>query len=561
VIKGSGSASRRGRAHRKRLEPHELTSLDERLGLLLIVRVGIVILVLLCGVFVPTEVGFTAAQIGPISAAYLLVAVGAEAYRRGNGPGRLAVLRAVLPLDAVYLVLVTTPAGGPRSELVVLFAVQLIAVTLLASERAGIRMALWDSFLFVLVPTLSLSGRIGSFLGVKLVAVPPAAETALAIMGFWVVALCTAFFSSVNERELRRSKSELEALADMAARLEGLQEEDEILTVFLRTLVRAFPFRRGALWWTRSERPQGLYLSGLQGSAPRESGSGASEAEVVRVAVDPHWRTDRIAATAWASREAQLVRRLDAEFDPVAAQLMPDARNVVVLPMQIEGGDSGIVLLEYGRNPLRARLPRRTLIMLSQFTAHAALSLRNCRLLAERSRQAAIDGLTGLANRREFDRVLAREVNRSHRSGEALSLVVFDVDHFKQINDSRGHLAGDEVLRAIGQVLGHSVREMDLVARYGGEEFAVILPRCDQDEAVRVVMRIESDFATHPELLGVTLSSGVAAMPNHASDGLALVGAADEALYESKRAGRNRYTVSTRRADIQQLRGGSPMPG
>jgi diguanylate cyclase len=199
--------------------------------------------------------------------------------------------------------------------------------------------------------------------------------------------------------------------------------------------------------------------------------------------------------------------------------------------------------------------------MLTQFTSHAALSLRNARLLAERSRQAAIDGLTGLANRREFERVLGREVNRSQHSADALSLVVFDVDHFKQINDSRGHLAGDEVLRAIAQVLGHSVREMDLVARYGGEEFAVILPRCDQDEAVRVVLRIEAGLGTHPELRGVTLSSGVATMPVNGSDGLALVGAADEALYESKRSGRNRYTVSSRRADTHPLLGGSPTPG
>jgi diguanylate cyclase (GGDEF)-like protein len=527
------------------------------MGLLLIVRVGIVLLVVLCGVFVSSQVGFTAAEIGPISAVYLLIAVGAEAYRRTNGPGRMLVLRAILPLDAVYLVLVTTPAGGPRSELVVLFAVQLIAVTLLVSERAGIRIALWDSFLFILIPTLSLSDRIGSFLGVHEVAAPPAAETALAIMGFWVVALCTAFFSSVNERELRRSKSELEALADMADRLEGVQEEEEILKLFLQTVVEAFPVKRGALWWTRSGRPQGLYLSCPEGSRAERR-----NAEVVRVAVDAHGCTDRTATAAWDGREAQLMRQLDPEQDPVADQLLPGARNVVVLPMFIEGGDAGVVLLEYGRNPLRARLPRRTVIMLTQFTAHAALSLRNARLLAERSRLAAIDGLTGLANRREFDRILAREVNRSQRSREAVSLVVFDVDHFKQINDTRGHLAGDEVLRAIGQVLGHSVREMDLVARYGGEEFAVILPRCAQDEAVTVVRRITADLATHPELFGVTLSSGVATMPANGSDGTTLVSAADAALYESKRSGRNRYTVSNRDAgDAHPLHGSSAASG
>jgi diguanylate cyclase (GGDEF)-like protein len=184
--------------------------------------------------------------------------------------------------------------------------------------------------------------------------------------------------------------------------------------------------------------------------------------------------------------------------------------------------------------------------MLSQFTAHAALALRNVRLLAERERQAAIDGLTGLANRREFDLALAREVSRSERTGDPLSLVVLDLDHFKEVNDSRGHLAGDEVLRAIGKVLASSVREMDLVARYGGEEFAMVLPRCDLADAVAVVARVTDSVRRQEALQGITLSSGVASLPLNASAGVDLVAAADEALYESKRAGRNRYTVSNR---------------
>ena len=161
---------------------------------------------------------------------------------------------------------------------------------------------------------------------------------------------------------------------------------------------------------------------------------------------------------------------------------------------------------------------------------------------------AAIDGLTGLANRREFDRVLAREVSRTERSSESLSLIVFDVDHFKSINDSRGHLAGDQVLRSIGSVLAAAVRDMDMVARYGGEEFAVILPRCDQNDAIGVIERITGSLRRHDGLVGVTLSSGVATMPVNARDGRSLVAAADEALYESKRTGRNRYSVSAQRS-------------
>ncbi|MBV9661916.1 MAG: sensor domain-containing diguanylate cyclase [Acidimicrobiales bacterium] len=514
----------------------ELTSLDERLGLLLVVRIGFVLLVMLGSLFASDQVIVSVTDVGPLSAAYLVVAAGAEWYRRSQLKGRMLVHRLVLPLDAVYLAVISTPSGGPRSPLVALFAVQLIAVTLLGSPRAGLRTALWDTFLFVLIPALSLSGRIGQFLGVSQVAAPSTTETTVAILGFWVVAGCTSIFSAVSERELRRSKAEMSALAEMASTLENVREEEEILAILLRALVQAFPLKRGALWYTHGTRPLGLVLPSATG-------------EVANVPVPPLARADRVAVLAWGDREPQLVRHLSPDDDPVVSGLLPEAANVAVLPLQVEGNNSGIIVLEHGGHRLKARLPRRTLVMLAQFAGHASLTLRNARLLAERERLAAIDGLTGLANRREFDQVLSREVNRAERSHEPLSLVVFDVDHFKQINDSRGHLGGDEVLRSIGSVLAGAVREMDLVSRYGGEEFAIILPRCDQHDAIRVVERITKAVRQHPDLVAITLSSGVATIPFNAPDGLSLVAAADEALYESKRTGRDRYSVSARRPD------------
>jgi diguanylate cyclase (GGDEF)-like protein len=519
----------------------DLTSLEERLGLLLIVRLGLIAMVVLGALVASAQVGFHIGNVGPISVAYLTVAVGAEAFRRTRRRGSMLLHRAVLPLDSVYLAMVTTPSGGPRSQLVVLFAVQLIAVTLLASQRTGVRVALWDTFLFVVIPTLSLSGRMATFLGLRVVAAPPASQTALAIMGFWVVALCTAFFSSVSERELRRHKAELESLAAMAANLERGPDEEESFSVLLSTVVATFPFRRGIVWWTRGDTRHGLVLDAR------------SDGTVQAVAVDARAHLDRVATEVRGSREPRLLKRLDSTRDPVADALLPGARNVVALPLELEGGDRGLLLLEHGGHPLDARLPRRTLVMLGEFSIHAVLSVSNSRLLAERERLATIDGLTGLANRREFDQVLTREVNRSARSGEPLSLVVVDVDHFKRINDTRGHLAGDEVLRALAAVLSTAMREMDLVARYGGEEFAVVLPRCDQIDAVRVIRRFTSLMRRCPELEGVTVSSGVATMPDNVSGAEELISAADEALYESKRAGRDRYTISSRATKRRSL--------
>ena len=490
-------------------------------------------LVVLTGAVAAGQVGFTVTGAGPVSAVYLTIVAAAEWYRRRGGKNRLPVHRAVLPLDAVFLAIVTTPAGG-TSQLVVLFAVQLISVTLLASQRAGIRIALWDSFLFILIPTLSLSGWVGGLVGATEVVAPPVAQTTLAIMGFWVVAICTAVFSTVSERELRGSKAELEALAEMAAVLEDTHDEEEILSVFLRSVMEAFSFRRGALWWSRRDRLESLSLAGPEG-------------EVVTVPVQGRRPPDLLAIEALEQRTALLLRTLDGSQDPVAAGLLPNARNVVVLPLEIQGGDSGVALLEHGGHPLSARLPRRTLVMLNQFAAHAALSLRNARLMAATERAAAIDGLTGLSNRREFDLVLDREISRANRSRETLSLAVLDVDHFKQINDTRGHLGGDEVLRALAAALAEGVRDMDLAARYGGEEFALVLPRCDVDGAVQVLERIRAAIAANPDLDGVTVSAGIASLPGNAGDANDLIDAADTALYESKRSGRDRITLSVRR--------------
>jgi diguanylate cyclase (GGDEF)-like protein len=158
--------------------------------------------------------------------------------------------------------------------------------------------------------------------------------------------------------------------------------------------------------------------------------------------------------------------------------------------------------------------------------------------------QAALDSLTGLANRRTLDEELALEWRRAHRVGDSLAFVLLDLDDFKTVNDSHGHPAGDAVLRAVGETLGQGVRQVDLAGRYGGEEFALILPETDLAGALRLAERLRAKLeATAVELpsgvtLNATASFGVAV-----SDGLStpelLVVAADEALYAAKAAGKN----------------------
>lgn len=160
--------------------------------------------------------------------------------------------------------------------------------------------------------------------------------------------------------------------------------------------------------------------------------------------------------------------------------------------------------------------------------------------------QARTDQLTGLLNRREFDRVLTEEVERAWRFDHPLSLIMVDIDHFKTINDTHGHPVGDAVLCEIARRIMAEVRTVDRVARVGGEEFGVLVMQSARDHALEMAERICARVRREPIragdslMLRVTLSAGVAALPDDAGEGTGLVAAADRALYAAKAAGRDR---------------------
>ncbi len=173
---------------------------------------------------------------------------------------------------------------------------------------------------------------------------------------------------------------------------------------------------------------------------------------------------------------------------------------------------------------------------------------------AELVRLATTDSLTGLANRRWLFEHLEQEVYRAQRYGTALSLILFDIDHFKRINDGWGHAAGDHVLRELARETHQLLRKTDRAGRYGGEEFVVLLPETDLAEAVllahRLTQRISSTVITpeHGPSISVTISVGVAALAPDES-GEELIQRADQALYRAKQGGRNRVESATTPVD------------
>jgi len=168
---------------------------------------------------------------------------------------------------------------------------------------------------------------------------------------------------------------------------------------------------------------------------------------------------------------------------------------------------------------------------------------------ADLKRLANTDVLTGLANRRRFMEVLEAEIERSERYDRPLSLVLVDMDHFKQVNDTHGHAGGDQVLRAAAAILRSVCRDVDLAARVGGEEFAILLPETDAPGAETVAERARAKIASGhhraPSGAGfrITASAGVATFGREITSGEALLQAADDALYRAKTQGRNRVVA------------------
>jgi diguanylate cyclase (GGDEF)-like protein len=233
--------------------------------------------------------------------------------------------------------------------------------------------------------------------------------------------------------------------------------------------------------------------------------------------------------------------RLVVDGEEQARAGVPDeGGRPLVIPLGPEGSEEAMLLL----TPSGADFGDQSRELALWLGSQAAIALENVRLHRLVARQASTDGLTELANRREFEDSLANEISRAERFGGSLALILADLDNFKQVNDRFGHQAGDEVLRTFADILRETVRDIDVAARYGGEEFAILLPQTDIAGAERLAERLRGAVETRPTAhaqgipVVVTSSFGVASFPE-AGTAPGLFAAADEALYRAKRAGKN----------------------
>lgn len=221
-----------------------------------------------------------------------------------------------------------------------------------------------------------------------------------------------------------------------------------------------------------------------------------------------------------------------------------DPLGRVVAAAPLYRGDEVVGALAIASGAVASTFEEQDLSMLSSFAAQASVAIDNVFLREQAQMLARTDPLTGIANRRAMEEMLMAELERSHRYGGSLSVIMIDLDHFKSINDRCGHQEGDRVLAEAAQRIGSVLRTgVDIVARYGGEEFVVVLPETDGEGAVVVAEKILSAMSSTPfDPAGgmvVTCSAGVATVPGDGPGASDVLHAADLALYEAKERGRN----------------------
>jgi diguanylate cyclase (GGDEF)-like protein len=506
----------------------EVVSLADRMRYMRLFRVALVAAVLAVTAAVPDVVGRSLGRVAPITAGYLVATLGGEFVWRRVGRRGLWLFSALLIVDGVYLAWLSYVTGGLASPLRLLILGHLVTVALLASFRTGMKLALWHSLLLLVVYYAEQADILTRPAAARHLPGTEFQQVIVFMVAFWLMAVTTSLFSAVNERELRRRRFDLEALARMAETLETATDSFEVADLTIAHVADTFDVVRAVL------------IAAPDGPPRLMAGRGVNVVHGAKVPTGP----DSVVTTAVNERQTVLVGEIDREADPGLSALMPDASNIVLVPLSAELRSMGVIVVEHGAKP-GSRIERRVVSMLERFTAHAALSLRNAWLLEQVQVLAATDGLTGIANRRTFEATLAREVFRASHKHEQMSLFMVDLDNFKRLNDLHGHQAGDHILTEVADLLSKNSRGSDVPARYGGEEFTVILPGCPMQEALETAERLRALISEADTVIPVTASIGVATFPVDASDASELVEAADRALYVSKRDGRNRVTAAS----------------
>jgi diguanylate cyclase (GGDEF)-like protein len=227
---------------------------------------------------------------------------------------------------------------------------------------------------------------------------------------------------------------------------------------------------------------------------------------------------------------------------------------IQMIPIHTRNEKLGVLMVD---NLLsQEEISEETITLLKMVSIQIGLALKNARLYKKVEELSVMDSLTGLYVQRHFHQRIREELSRAHRHHTPVSLVMLDIDHFKIINDTYGHPAGDRVMKVMSSKITSSIRKFDVAVRYGGDEFIVLMPGSNETETLRTAERIRK-FVNHSSVrletgkdIHFSCSIGVASFPEHANTDEELIQKADQALYEAKKLGRNRVVAYTKQPKL-----------
>jgi diguanylate cyclase (GGDEF)-like protein/PAS domain S-box-containing protein len=330
-------------------------------------------------------------------------------------------------------------------------------------------------------------------------------------------------------KDLEKRSERATMLAKMGELLQSCLSRDEVIAAALGFAPKIFPDLRGAVALLNPSR-----------SAVEVIGSW-TDCQLPTMEFDP--------VGCWALRTGHPHLVIVGDSTARCSHAQGVAGTYLCIPILAQGETLGVLHLQPMNDA--PQLNSSDLSFKTTFAGQVGLSIANIRLREALRTQSVRDALTGLYNRRYLEEVMEREVRRAARAAQSLGVLMIDLDHFKTFNDTYGHDAGDAVLRETAASLSKGIRAEDFVCRFGGEEFVVILPTANLEasrgRAERLRSRIrEMTIMYQGKSLGmITISVGVAAFPEHGTSPKDLMAAADAALYEAKRGGRDRVVVTS----------------
>ena len=336
------------------------------------------------------------------------------------------------------------------------------------------------------------------------------------------------------EEEIRRRSKELAALYDVSLDLAARLDLDTLLKTILLRAIELLRANGGGLYlYDPGRQDLELIVGGGLGKDYTGTRLALGEGACGRVAQSG----EPLVVTDYANWEGR-------------SPHFADEPTVNALAVPIKRGDTLLGALYVNDPDVERRFDDGDVRLSTLFANQAAIAIENVRLYEETQQLAMTDGLTGLYNLRHFYETLEKEIQRSERYHRSVSLIILDIDDFKAYNDLHGHLAGDDLLKELAQLMSKVTRQTDTLARYGGEEFAIILPETDTGGARFLAERLLEQVREHRssiengQTIGrITISLGVATYPDHADGAKALVDAADSALLQAKREGKHRLCV------------------